>query len=259
MMTSKCSFIEHGSGKGWEPYKGSARELTENLRLPSISPMQEPFANLSPEQQKQISFVASLLLAEGFVREGYLDLPNVSDVELSAQINSLVKSKFIQGEETLSLTFDHTDKLLELAKQFESQSDLELTCLFYTLCIEHRLNRIARTLFRRRGIPDKDAVQIVRKLAVRDKATWLFKFFNLEEPPGDLLVRLGVIEEYRNSFVHFKWVALYEREDEVWRAVNQVGEIFDWLEMIDDKYIFHGQKARLKSACEKIVEEEAAT
>jgi hypothetical protein len=59
--------------------------------------MSELNLHLSREQQRIVAFQGSLLLAEGFVREGFLDLLAVSDANLPSEIAKLIETKFITG------------------------------------------------------------------------------------------------------------------------------------------------------------------
>jgi hypothetical protein len=217
--------------------------------------MSETLAKLLEQPAEVVEFVGSLLLAEGFVREGFLDLPGLSDASLPDEIRKLVKTKFIHGDETLSLSFDHTDELLKKAKEHFDDKQLDLTCLFYMLVIEHRVNHVLRSVFRRRKVPEAEALQIVRKLSVREKATWLFKMLGIPPMPEDLSARMTVIEEYRNSYVHFKWVARYGHEDETWIAVIGVKDILDWITKVENEHVFFGQRGRLALACKRLIEQ----
>lgn len=198
---------------------------------------------------------ATLGLVEGFVREGLLVLPMLTDDELDKEFNTILR-RFLTGDDGFdyALTFDHhTDKLLSLAKSVEAQHDLELSCLFYMLWIEHRVNLILRVLLRRKSTPEKDAINTIRKLSVREKLTWFWKLMGLEALPDAIIADATMIEEFRNGFVHYKWQAFdtWEKEDHTWQAVNRVGDIIAALQAIEERHVYYGQRQRLAAAADR--------
>ena len=212
----------------------------------------------SPELMQRLELVGTHLLAEGFVWEGFLNPKHFSDEQLGLEIQKLIVSKFLKGEETLGLTFNHTNKLVKDAKRNFKKRDLDMTVLLYMLVIEHRVNRILRCFFRRQGTDDAHALQIVRKLSVREKSSWLFKMLGLPPMPKDLSSCLNTIEEYRNSFVHFKWVARYEKEDDAWTAILEVRAILKWIDKIENKEIFFGHRKRIARICVELCHKKIA-
>ena len=198
---------------------------------------------------------ATTRLAEGFVREGLLDLPNLTDEQLDKAFADLV-SRFLREDEFgTALTFDnHTHKLLTLAKSSENEHELELCCLFYMLWIEHKINLILRVILRRKAICENDGISIVRKLGIRDKLSWKWQLLGLEPLPEAILADISIIEEFRNGFVHYKWQSFvsFQNEDRTWQAINRVDDIIATLRQFEEKHIFYGQRHRLAECARRL-------
>ena len=193
-------------------------------------------------------------LGEGFVREGLLPLDQLSDEQLDAEFSDAIW-KFLKAEEfDAALTFDHTPKLLNAAVAAEDDHDLELCSLFYMLWIEHRVNLIARVMLRRHGVPDDDAVIIIRKLAIREKLTALWRVLGLQPINPEVIRIATVIEEFRNAFVHFKWPSFPDLsvEDKTWRAINQVKSVVHTLWDYEERYVYYGQRGRIATSAARI-------
>ncbi len=193
-------------------------------------------------------------LGEGFVREGLLPLDQLSDEQLDAKFSDAIW-KFLKAEEfDTALTFDHTPKLLNAAVAAENDHDLELCSLFYMLWIEHRVNMIARVMLRRHGVPDDEAVIIIRKLAIREKLTAVWRVLGLQPINPEVIRIATVIEEFRNAFVHFKWPSFPDLsvEDKTWRAINQVKRVVHTLWDYEEEYVYYGQRERIAASAARI-------
>jgi hypothetical protein len=209
---------------------------------------------------REMLHAGCLSLAEGFVREGLIVLPELSDAQLVEQIEKLTK-RFLRPDDDAesfeyALTFDHTDKLLSTAKAFEDQDEWEFCSLFYMLWIEHQINLILRVTLRRRGVAEDEAIAMVRRLSIRDKLSGIWKLLGLEAVSEELIKVINCIEECRNGFVHFKWQHFdrLEQEDKVWNAVNQIEKVISALKLIEEKHVFYGERKRLAESCWRLKE-----
>lgn len=199
---------------------------------------------VTPEMVK----IATLILCEGCVREGLIVLPDLTDEQVEEELRKHMVN-FCRSENFESaLTFDHTEKLLDSAKEQRDQHELELACLFYMLWIEHQINLILRIMMRRRKTNEGDAVAAVRRLSIRDKLSWFWKMLDLEPLREEVVADTFIIEEFRNGFVHFKWQSYsgFEHEERAWRAVSRMDDIVESLKAIEERYVFYGQRQRLK-------------
>jgi hypothetical protein len=61
---------------------------------------------------------------------------------------------------------------------------------------------------------------------------------------------LTTIEEFRNSFVHFKWPSFpdFAAEDKAWRAINRVQEVIDALLAYEEQHVYYGQRERVAAS-----------
>src|SRR6266480_2313302 len=193
-------------------------------------------------------------LGEGFVREGLLPLDQLSDEELDARLSEALR-KFLKADDfDTALTFDRTPKLLNAAVAAENDHDLELCSLFYMLWIEHRVNMIARVMLRRHGVPDDEAVTIIRKLSVREKLTGLWRVLGLQAADPEVIRIASVIEEFRNAFVHFKWPSFPDLrvEDRTWQAINELKRVVHALWDYEEIYVYYGQRERIAAAAARV-------
>src|SRR5437899_9209123 len=118
----------------------------------------------TPGVTPEMVMAATLLLAEGSVREGLIVPPNLTDDELEKELRTHMLN-FARAENfECALTFGHTKKLLGAAREQEQKHELELCSLFYMLWIEHEINLILRVMLRRRKTNENDSIAIVRRL-----------------------------------------------------------------------------------------------
>ena len=122
------------------------------------------------------------------------------------------------------------------------------------LWIEHRVNMIARVMLRRRGVPDDDAVTIIRKLSIREKLTALWRVLGLRTVDSEVIQIASVIEEFRNAFVHFKWPSFPDLtiEDRTWRAINEVKRVIRTLCDHEETYVYYGQRERIAQSAARL-------
>src|SRR5436190_636051 len=101
---------------------------------------------------------------------------------------------------------------------------------------------------------DDDAVIIIRKLAIREKLTALWRVLGLQPINPEVIRIATVIEEFRNAFVHFKWPSFPDLsvEDKTWRAINQVKSVVHTLWDYEERYVYYGQRGRIATSAARI-------
>ena len=205
---------------------------------------------VDPKQVLRIT----IRMGEGLVREGRLPLPELTDEQLDERFKEGIRRTLRDDKVDVALTFDHTNKLLHQAASYEVEHDAEASSLFYMLWVEHRANLIARAMMRRIDMPDDESIFIIRKFSVREKVTILWRLLRLQPFPPEALKVLTTIEEFRNSFVHFKWQSFpdFAAEDKAWQAINRVQEVVDALLAYEEEHVYYGQRERIAASAARI-------
>ena len=118
-----------------------------------------------------------------------------------------------------AIVIDHSGGLLQRARSFRRAGDWYLSCVFYALWVEHRLNFWVSELAVRRGISEEEIEFIIRDTQHRAKASWLLRVLGAPELPKRHRMAVLQLMDRRNSFVHYKWRRYRPREVEEFAAL----------------------------------------
>lgn len=99
---------------------------------------------------------------------------------------------------------DHSSTILEDARKFATDGNLEYAFVFYGLHLEHRLNRAIRDGGIRRSLSEAETVEIMKR-SIYDKTGFLWLLLFEERMPEDLSRDIRAVANVRNQFAHYKW------------------------------------------------------
>ena len=141
---------------------------------------------------------------------GQLDLAEKSDEEALAAANAYVRAALEQmssPEWKSSWILDHRPGLLERARTFAEEGDVEIAALCYATWVEHWANNLVLAILQRRKLDPKVCEQIVRDTNLKPKLSWLLQLLGLPPLAAEDRIACERIAEFRNGFVHYKWKA----------------------------------------------------
>ncbi len=148
------------------------------------------------------AFLESLL--EGAIAHGKLDVKGKTEQQIKHEFAQLIIST--KGKSRFLFTIDHTENLRQLGKKFEDKGDVWIAVLFYATWVEHVLNEIISVGISRMGGNDDLTKQVIRDVQLNAKLGWLMPLLGYREIAAQHAECLRKLAEYRNQFVHYKWI-----------------------------------------------------
>ena len=106
---------------------------------------------------------------------------------------------------------DHRPTLLDRARSEAQAGNDELAVTFYAIWIEHFINGILTRAFTRMEYDAEVFLPLIKELRLHTKASSLWALADLPTIEDENLKILDRILEFRNAFVHYKWLAAGER------------------------------------------------
>lgn len=158
----------------------------------------------SKNDKEELAFRRELVqqLAESFFMQGLISEKDFEDKKkLLKKMKRLIPIK--DGE--LHFTIIYQDSLLEKGKEAVANEDFNLAYMFYATYFEHFVNEIIQIQFYKKKISNLDYKQLVRKVGIEDKFTWILKVLELPTFNENHLKTIRSFSEKRNSFVHYKY------------------------------------------------------
>lgn len=170
-------------------------------------------------------------------------LLNINDMDRSDVLGETLK---LIEDMDFKFVLDYKDNILEHARKFCMNNEIELSYLLYATWFEHWINEIISILAGRKDLNDKEIYEIIRNISIRGKYTWLLKLFEFEEIDEEHLKLIFKLIELRNGFVHYKW---NEKNDDLKDkeaiVMENIEETVEYLMDIENKYIYNNSKEKL--------------
>jgi len=165
-----------------------------------------------------------------------------TDEDREKEFLEFLKKQIIEkpNQKFLFIT-DYTRDILKEAKKYRDKKMYELSCLFYAIWFEHFINDVIKTLAKKNKLTDKDLVEIIRNTNFTSKITWLLKLFKLPDIYYKHRRNMEKIIEFRNAFVHYKWIG--KKEDDLGKHKKDLRTIVDSI----DKTVTYLKKYHLKN------------
>ena len=144
-----------------------------------------------------------------FVENGEIEIGDRSPEQIFEQFYSLI-DEFIASEGAgLRTAVDYRETVLDRARAEAGEAHYYLAATLYAIWAEHSINGLLLRAFERKGHSAEVSTPLLRELRLSTKASALWGIAGLPTIPSDSLRLLDRIIQYRNSFVHYKWI-LYE-------------------------------------------------
>lgn len=190
--------------------------------------------------------------AQAYVREGRLDVQDLSDEEILQAVIELLRVDLDDTADAESMeglvTISFEESLLTEARRFGADGKLEFAVTMYATWFEHWLNALLLWGIERRGLSEPDARQAVREANIRAKTghLWTLVFAEQLEPTISEVIR--AVAERRNEFVHYKWPdaeAFTSRRGS--HVADSEGAVAECLE-VENRLVYGGSSERVKQA-----------
>lgn len=145
------------------------------------------------------------LVFRALVENGEIEIGDRSPEEICEQFDEIINDVIDSGG--LRAGRDYRETLLDRARAEVEVSHDELATTLYAIWIEHFINGMLIRTFERMGHDTEVSTPLLRGLSLQVKAYALWAVVGL--PPIDEESRrlLDRIVQFRNAFVHYKWIA----------------------------------------------------
>ena len=175
------------------------------------------------------------------VADGRLDPRGKSKAQYNKEVARYLKH-IAFTDVPLHFTDDHRSSLLHQAQEAKRRKDFEEATLFYATWIEHMVNLMVASTFRRTNFSQKTIRTFIQETGLRAKYIFLIREFTDREPSKLWIDRIGNLSEKRNQFIHFKWIYY---DDEQWdsqadaykAALSKAEAIVRHFRRLEAKYI----------------------
>jgi hypothetical protein len=149
-----------------------------------------------------------------FVEDGTLEIEGKTPAEITAEFLSILRSRMganLDIDLDIDSIIDHRENLLAHAKAQVDAGNNWIAVTLYATLVEHLVNAIITRALERKGHDSAVIIPLVRELRLRTKISALWAIAGLPAINEDHRKLLDQLIEFRNSFVHYKWIA-YEMD-----------------------------------------------
>lgn len=144
-------------------------------------------------------------IALRLLRDGEIDPTGKTDKEIRDEIADIILSEINRKDIKLTIGIDHTDMLLATARSSLRENKLDISALYYATYFEHRINWLISEICQKKKIGNTTIRQVLKEGNIRTKCTWVLELLGFPPVKKDILRSITLINEARNSFVHYKW------------------------------------------------------
>lgn len=199
-------------------------------------------ANYTKDKQRAIEQVVVHMI-KGFIDNGAIDPEGKTREHILAEVLKITSDPSFDNFQP---TIDHTEDLLRQARLFRKSNKEELSCLFYALWLEHKINDFVSTLARNSGLTNKEIDALVRESSYRAKSSWLLRLLGVKPFNEPHMKTISQIMEFRNAFVHYKWKPINEQsEKEIVAVLSHVEKTVQYFQYYERKYLARISKTQL--------------
>lgn len=214
------------------------RDLQKKLNLEQAS---------TSDDQKMQKIVKGL--ADGMYKaaifEGHINPKGKTPQQVRREVAEwfLLRSK---NDFKMGFIVDHTPDLLLEAREYRRHKKNEYACLMYATWIEHWVNSMVRFFAKKKHLGEKQIVEIIRGSNFNQKTTWLWSLLDAPSISSGHLINMSSLNQYRNSFVHYKWLRIDPEDDDQDRkrdsVVEQIEKTIKYLLSYERRHVFDGKK-----------------
>lgn len=176
--------------------------------------------------------------------------------------STLLKKKVLKflDDPNIELSFitDHRKTIIELAEQEYINDNKELSITLYATFIEHTINKIIHLECTKKSIDDKTTNDIIKNINLSGKCTWLLKLLGLPEIKTNYISTIKRISDERNAFIHYKWKAENESNDNEAKTkqkdsdkFNSIKSLLKYLKTYESRLQYNGNKGRINKLVKK--------
>ncbi|MFK3835255.1 hypothetical protein [Microbacterium sp. NPDC087868] len=154
----------------------------------------------------QEDLVESILrsAARLIILRGDVDAATVTLDELRTLAWREFRTHWASGTFQVAPVVDHSSTILEDARRFAADGNLEYAFVFYGLHLEHLLNRSIRDGGVRRSLSEAETIEVMKR-SIYDKTGTLWLLLFEERMPEELSRDIRAVANVRNQFAHYKW------------------------------------------------------
>jgi hypothetical protein len=173
---------------------------------------------MSDQKESRVSRELVQQLAEhvlrGFVEDGTIDIQDKTPAEIVAEYQSIIDASATGSGRELRSIVDYRKNLLNRAAAEVNIEQYWMAVILYATWFEHEINATLTRAFERKDYDANVIAPLLRELRPRTKASALWSVAGLPPIKDEDLTLLDQIVQFRNAFVHYKWVAYDERADD---------------------------------------------
>lgn len=154
-----------------------------------------------------------------------IEIEGKTPAEIFTEFEGLVNPSSGNARELVGVR-DYREDLLTRAKAEADAGNSWIAITLYAILIEHMINATLERVFDRRKYDTEVIKPLLRELRLQTKTTALRAIAGLPPISQDDLKLLDQIIQFRNSFVHYKWISYVEedKERERDRQLNDIAE-----------------------------------
>lgn len=188
-------------------------------------------------------------IAESAIINGDLKVEDFSNLKV-------VKKKLLKilpkRDEDFYITIIHQPTLLEEGIKFARKKKYELAYIFYATYFEHWINEIIDIWAKRNGIGYEVSSNLIRKLNLEDKYTWLLSILKLPRFKEIHIKNIKKISELRNNYIHYKYKSeAINTPSEIKKTewdndFNNINKAISYTKRYRSKIVFNGNKSKFK-------------
>lgn len=192
-------------------------------------------------EHELVKFVVENLYLNGFIGEDDLDNGELILEKFKESLNS-------NGE--LEVVIDHRDDLLNHAKYFENNNDLNMALVMYSTFFEHSINSVIVNALLVKGFDNKSKNEVIRSATLRAKLSWVLKLLDLPKFNEKHMTTILRIADKRNAHVHYKFGSEsieYDDKDELTSLLSIARKAVKYSKLYESKVLYGGNKGRVRN------------
>lgn len=179
---------------------------------------------------------------ETLIKYGLLNIKEMTDIEIAIETLKIIE------DAEFNFVLDYKDSILKQARLFHSEGKIELSYLLYATWFEHWINEIISILGHRKNLKENEINEIIKKIPLRGKYTWLLKLFDFKEINKTHLNLILRLTDLRNSFVHYKWKEKnndFKNEEKL--VMEKIEKTVKYIRNIENQNIYNNSKRKLSN------------
>lgn len=144
-------------------------------------------------------------IGRDMILHGEVDVATTTVEELRERAYRKLAALHKSGNFTFQMTVDHSDTILQDARRYASEDNVEYAFVFYGLAVEHMLNRAIRDRSFQIALTEDETIEVMRKSIHHKTGKGWTVLFGQSMPEG-IVVGIRELAARRNEFMHYKWI-----------------------------------------------------